>query len=392
MRKHRKIELRVETLEGRELLSAGYQSPGTLQATTMMMPLPPMMPPPPKLGDLGVGAVGMGVQSVGGGVSILATDVSAWKIVEATWTVTGALQHQTFTASRGDYARFTGLSQYFPGGTDFGTLGVIWDENPGQKTITISVRYDDPSGTTLTAENTVTTVKPNATLKLTGAKLHMGPRAGQPPTDTWGVSTAKPDGGAGIRFDGTVTSVPTGGEFAVVQLMTAMQISSMTQTESTSIQLPSGGGPYLDVQTASSSPAIHGLWDGFSPYPPMFPMTPRFDSPAVYDGPLYLDIDPAKAKTTIVMSMEFKTQLVWHPSGGGYVSVSEITWSLLATAVYKGPMAQATFLDNYMNPSKWTFSTNHLNDWVQNGDGSTKLPKWTDYVGHAKTTITGPRM
>lgn len=411
MSKHRKTVLRIEALEGRELLSAmatdtlrilpgdveifGYVAPGSKvepkdQGLAITMGYGPPTPPPPVQANIWGGVFGPSVTSIGGSAYVQVVDTNQnWKIKHVTYEVSGALLSQTLTTQSASYTRFHPISKSFPNGVDVDGLSLTWDENPGAKSVKITATYNDPGATKLTFTTSVTTVKPEITsTTLYGNAIKMGPQHGQSPTTSYGITNVGANGSAGVQFESVVASTPSSGKFVFVQLMTNADLVGIgieNGVDHTYIETLPDSGPYLDIVVNQPTPFMNNMWTTvYNPIQSPTTLPIRWDSPGVAKN--NMPQNPSLADLPIYMSIDyaFDAYLVWEPEGGSYVAVDHIAWTMTATAVYMGPQTPTNLRANYMNPANWNLTSNHQTSWTQTGDKSVKLIEYSNNVPSVK--------
>lgn len=394
MRKTKQPSLFVERLEGRQLLSS-FQQPRMYgyrpddAAMTSMLGMPPMTPPAPT-GKPGISLIGGSANSIGGSAGASVTPgigntglTNVWAITKVVYSASGALGVQTFDTSQASSSSYSGYTANYPNGVQQASASWFWDESPGEKTISVSVTYNDPGKTTLSGELKVNVAKPVVDeMKLSGRAYHVGARDG---TDTYyGITNNGPDYQTGVTFNATVSAVPSGGEFAFVQVVTKADIASESAL-STKKRTTPPGSQFLDAAPGQSSPAMNDSpWKSLVVLPASVP-TGR-DTPGLYCD-IRTGVGASNYKYSLSIDYAFDTYLVWRPSGGAYVAVDHISWSVNATATFNGNLVDAGARGRYKDPANWTITSNHAQDWEQTGDHTTKILTWTDNADHGLPPI-----
>ena len=178
---------------------------------------------------------------IGGEVGISVSTPIDENIQSVTYTVSGAVQSQSWTVSAGHTTRLPGtVTHPDTSGQQLGTqdsFGFFWDETTGNHTVTVQVNYAE--GAAAPKNFSVAVEKPDATMKVIGSPLKFG-AFNASGVDVIGFYQDKP----GVYFTGTATTHKFGGDFAFLQQFSMDFKQTYTSTGLITETSPNGSCPH----------------------------------------------------------------------------------------------------------------------------------------------------
>ena len=261
------------------------------------------------------------------------------------------------------------------GDTNQASVGTYYYIDTGQKTVQLSVTingqtataqmtYQISGPTTVTFKGTETADNPTVHMR-TATKVGGGPTYmsfGSLPA----VAPAVPS--PGITYAGSVTTDGVGqGQFEIIQLI--QETGTLTNSSDGSQQTLDTGGYVLDDDGGGHIPyhnTVVAIGNSASQSIPA--------NANMHDNP---DQD-ADGCAVVTVAFAFHTYLMYQPTGGIWVTISEFDWSCGGTATLNPA--------NPPNPPSWTVSgvSPAASGAVINGAASTSLPHWGDYYHDPK--------
>ena len=290
--------------------------------------------------------------SVGGGVSVLinATQPNLDPIVAVYYKVTGgAYDNQIISYNMSSCTNYTHTEKlnYLPFPQGWSGCGWYWDENPGAKSVLIKVFLQ--SGAVVEKNYDYTVDKPTITsFTLEGqADQFTVTQNNELLIGDWN------DGG--VTINATVNANSSGGEIGFIQL----------------------AQPFNYVKHKSNywykTDASIYLLDYLLPGPSYWYNSPlgivsqsNNNNISMVDYPnLRTPIDLNNYAKVMQMTNNFKTYVVFRPSGGILVGIGKMEWNQTLLATYNGPVNPTQ--EQYLNINNWINTFNHPNGWSQNG-------------------------
>ncbi len=309
-------------------------------------------------GDAVIGGAGQGILLASGSV-----------ISQVTWTASGTELNQNYSVPSGSTTDWTGVTNFYPGGTSQSFTSFYYNYQAGAHTISADVTFTD--GSTDNFSTTVSIAKP--TVGITSRN--------------WDASSLVAQGGvAGGQFQGhfTLSAVVTdpgtidGGSVGFLQLITG----TLTHTQTN----PTGGlttytrdsnGSVLDDAPGQQGAAALFL----SPYVQNVQSGQTITATGV-DFPFatYLSTKAEGADTSYSANYQFNTYLLYKPAGGIWVKLLSTRSPLQVSGSmsYSGPP-----VDSYVSPGG-LLPSNAGGDGLQNDLG---FVSWT---GNWTTTPWNP--
>lgn len=326
----------------------------------------PAGPPPSNNGSATFVQSGSSPTSVGGGVAVLinATQPYADPIVAVYYSVTGGAYDNQIIANDASSCTNTVLSSkfvYLPFPQGWAGCGWFWDENPGAKSVDITVFLQ--SGTQVNKHYDYTVDKPDVvSFTLVGQFDRLGStNNNEIALGSWG--------NGGVSINATIHTNSTGGELGFIQKVRPINYVKyksdywyQTLCNINLLDFVPPGPSYwyngsVNVGSSSNNNVVQML-----------------DYPNVR-SPINLTNYPK----VLQLSNNFNTSIVFRPVGGILVGIGRIDWVQNLTATYNGPIAPTQ--QQYLNLDNWILEFNHQNGWEQTGEVASFSVQWEKSVG-----------
>lgn len=372
-----KTKPQVEALEPRQLLTTiatYYPSSyvGPVNQTSMILYGNPTAPT--------IGLSGMPDHSIGGPAGIYASSSGVMSHFKSLKVEYGdAVKSQRWDASEGSYIADTGTTKNFDTTqlVQFTTHNWFWDENPGQRIITVSYEMTDGSSGAVSLQ--VNVQAPTIDYYRVSGNENQFQWKGEGFSNLLGWSYY-------FEYSAKIDSVPTTGEFSFIQMV---HPNGIWYKEESIVSYTPEPQWAIDVgrDNLNGKPNTRGM---------SFPMTTTehdkfIGGRSVFDHPKFMSAFNENATIRFRSKNSFLGHLIWKPQGGIHVSVAWVHHVRIGDATYHGHPNSSL---DYADLDNWEITENsHPNPLITTGTKSRSIPTWNvrGYDLIDQSTITTPR-